>query len=439
MEPESKGPVEAKNLAELEDKNVCTKPVSSRFAAEAIYMLREGMQMFPSIYGLDHVKRRLVEVLMTGHGVILKGDFGVGKTALANAIFAVVKRYYDTHPVYSNVGCPVRENSKYLYDYLVMGEHSALPGVCPVCRHAYLQTETRPSDIPVERVYLAEGAGFARVQGNEDVDPEKILGMYHLGRYAEIGDPFDPRVLVPGKIAQASGGVFFVDELGLLNKEAQYALIQGLQEKHFSPTNSRMTFPIDFLFVSTTNTVNEFQIHKAIHNRLVGLRIDRVTAFEEAAIVRENLAERQFGVYFPELFIEYLVEAIRQLSDVSVYLGPRSTIRASQIAAASALLEGRHAVSYCDVREAIYTEVLGQADDETYDECRKTLSMGILKISDFLRDRLPSVEALALALETEGETPETVDESLLVGMPEAAGQRRDVVGLYVDAYLKECG
>ena len=127
------------------------------------------------------------------------------------------------------------------------------------CDTLYLEKPTAATDIQIERVYIDEGRGFARIQGNEDIEPEKILGMYHLTRYAEIGDPFDPRVLEPGKIAQASGGILFVDEIGLLNKEAQYALIQGLQEKHFTPTNSRMTFPIDFLFVSTTNSINEFQ------------------------------------------------------------------------------------------------------------------------------------------------------------------------------------
>ena len=253
--------------------------------------------------------------------------------------------------------------------------------------------------------------------------------MYHLTRYAEIGDPFDPRVLEPGKIAQASGGILFVDEIGLLNKEAQYALIQGLQEKHFTPTNSRMTFPIDFLFVSTTNSINEFQIHRAVHNRLVGIRIDRVNRNSEITLVQRELDKTGFNLVFPCLFLEFLVDSMRKMSNITVYLGPRSSIRAAQMAAASAIVERKDIVEFCDVKEGIYTEVLGQADDDRYEDSHEMLEKDFPSISEFLKEKIPALDSLLEDSAIDKVTQDWLEEFL-----DLSEQTEEIINLYIDAY-----
>ena len=418
-------------LSELGAVSVCELNVKMRFTRQVRCMLDQGQELFPSIFGLDHVKRRLVEVLMTGHGSLLQGDFGVGKTELARSIFRVLSTYYVEHPIYSPSNCPVRENAVYLYNFLVKNDIASYEKVCPLCRHNHIESAKAVSDIWVERVYLDEGRGFARIQGNEDIEPEKILGMYHLTRYAEIGDPFDPRVLEPGKIAQASGGILFVDEIGLLNKEAQYALIQGLQENHFTPTNSRMTFPVDFLFVSTTNSINEFQIHRAVHNRLVGIRIDRVNRDSEVALVQRELDSTEFKVIFPCFFLEFLVDSMRKLSNITVYLGPRSSIRAAQIAAASAIIERKAVVDYCDVKEGIYAEVLGQADDDRYEESLEMLNKDFLSVSEFLKGKIPALDNVS--------DDTAIDDAMMNWLNEfipVAEQNMETVNLYVETYRR---
>jgi Mg-chelatase subunit ChlI len=375
--------------------------------------------------------------------VILKGEFGVGKTELARGVFSVLQKYYLSHEVYMPVGCPIRENALHLYHYLIEKDTKALTNICPVCKHAYIDSQLSPSEIKVERVYLDEGKGFARIQGNEDIEPERILGMYHLSRYAEIGDPFDPRVLEPGKIAHSSGGILFVDELGLLNKEAQYALIQGLQEKHFTPTNSRMSFPVDFLFVSTTNSINEYQIHRAILNRLVGVRIDRVSASDERAIVKKEVDSLNLGVVFPNLFLDFLIESIRTLNNASVYLGPRSSIRAAQIASASALIDGRSWLEYCDLKEGIHTEMVGQADDDSYEESLEVLEKDFPSIADFLVKKLPPLQEISDLFRVEGTIPELeeIDEDIieqLKSLLDEEDRHDEIISLYIEAYMRGC-
>jgi MoxR-like ATPase len=429
-------------LTDIPLNSVCTKSVSARFTTEIREMLQNDDTILTHVYGLSHVKRRITEALMTGNGVILKGEFGVGKTELARGIFSVLQKYYLTHHVYMPVGCPVRENALNLYHYLIERDSTALDTICPLCRHAFIDSGISPSEVMVQRVFLDEGRGFARVQGNEDIEPERILGMYHLSRYAEIGDPFDPRVLEPGKIAHSSGGILFVDELGLLNKEAQYALIQGLQEKHFTPTNSRMSFPVDFLFVSTTNSINEYQIHRAILNRLVGVRIDRVSADDEKAIAKKELDILKLDVIFPDLFLDFVIESIRTLNNASVYLGPRSSIRAVQIASASALIDGRNIVEYCDLKEGIHTEMVGQTDDDSYEESLEVLEKDFPSIADFLSKKLPPLEEISALYGFEDVMPpfedidEEIIERIMSSLDESERTQQDIVSLYIEAYMR---
>ncbi|MBF0319328.1 MAG: sigma 54-interacting transcriptional regulator [Nitrospirae bacterium] len=417
--------------------------VSGRFIHRIREMVSEGEEIFPSIFGIGHVKRRLIEVLATGSGVLMKGDFGVGKTHLSNAVFSVLQGYYQRHPVYTNMGCPVRENSIHLYNYIVNKDQASIGNVCPVCRHKYAASAA--TSIPIERVYITEGSGFARLQGNEDIEPQIILGMYNLLRFADIGDPFDPRVLEAGKLAQASGGVLFVDELGLMNNEAQYALIQALQERQFTPANSRMTFPVDLLFISTTNNTNDFRIHKAVANRLVGIPIARAEAGDEYLIVKKEIAQKGLDVGFPELFVEFIVSAVRALNNIAIYLGPRSSIRAAGIACASALLDGREMVSYCDVKEGLFTEITGQGSDETFDEINEMLSKDFPSIVDFLKQRVPIMENAFAFIDNFGDAETAflnMDNRLIDDITAAIadnGRSVEAIKAYLDAYAVACG
>ncbi|MCG6553297.1 MAG: sigma 54-interacting transcriptional regulator [Candidatus Magnetominusculus sp. LBB02] len=429
---------ESMNLIDLNKTSPCVLSVSGRFIRQIREMIEKDEDAFPEIFGLGHVKRRLVEALATGSGVLIKGDFGVGKTHLCSAVVSVLKNYYLTHPIYTNEGCPVRENAVHLYNYIVNNDHAALENVCPVCRHQYAASTAE--SVPIERVYIAEGGGFARVQGNEDIEPEKILGMYHLIRFAEIGDPFDPRVLEGGKIAQASGGVLFVDELGLMNNEAQYALIQALQEKSYTPTNSKMTFPVDLLFVSTTNNTNDLRIHKAVANRLVGIPVGRVGFDDEVLIVKKELSQMSFVMRFPELFIEFIVSAIRALNNIAVYLGPRSTIRAARMACASAFIEGRAAVSFCDVKEGLYTEIRGQGDEQTFDEINEMLAKDFPSAVEFLKERVPLIENAFSVIDQYKDTETAflyIDKQLIDDIMAClceADRSHETIKAYLDAY-----
>jgi MoxR-like ATPase len=265
---------------------------------------------------------------------------------------------------------------------------------CPICRAQIRDVNGDQEKIAVRRLdAIVEGRGFARVQGGGDVLPEEIVGTYNLLKLAQIGDPFDPRVFEPGKIGQASRGLLFVDEIGKLSESAQHALIQAAQEHCMTPTKSRETFPIDFMLVATTNYADEEYICGAVRDRMVSLKIPLVGIEDEIRIVHKEVSISEPQIYVPRLFIRLAVEVIRALrGDERLELGPRTSINAGLIARSSALLDGRTMADYCDVKEGIYTAILGKALYEDKHDVERKIDELFPAISSYLEQHIPQVK-----------------------------------------------
>ena len=109
------------------------------------------------------------------------------------------------------------------------------------------------SKVPVRKLRLREGHGFARLQGSPEVFPDNLTGAINLAKLEQVGDPSSPLVLEPGKVMQANRGVLLIDEIGKLPRGTQNVLLQALQESIVTPAKSRETFPASFLAVTTSN------------------------------------------------------------------------------------------------------------------------------------------------------------------------------------------
>jgi len=362
-----------------------------------VMKLQSGEELFPDIFGMETEKRRFIEILMSGRGALFTGEYGVAKTDLAKHIQLLLNEYHAREPVYYIEQCPVQEDPLILARFMSLLPLQQMPyqaDPCPICRAQIRDVNGDPEKISVKRLdRIVEGRGFARVQGGGDVLPEEIVGTYNLLKLAQIGDPFDPRVFEPGKIGQASRGLLFVDEIGKLSESAQHVLIQAAQEHCMTPTKSRETFPVDFLLVATTNYADEAYICGAVRDRMVSLKIPLVGIEDEIRIVRKELNRAEPQISIPRLFIKLAVEVIRALrGDERLELGPRTSINAGLIARSSALLEGRAMADYCDVKEGIYTAILGKALYEDKHDVERKIDELFPDISSYLEQNIPQVE-----------------------------------------------
>jgi MoxR-like ATPase len=378
----------------------------------------------------------------------------------------LLNEYHEKQEVYYVAQCPVQEDPLILAQALsLLPDESLLYRFepCPICKAHIRDVNGNPEKIAVQRLYrIAEGKGFARVQGGGDVLPEEIVGTYNLLKLAQIGDPFDPRVFEPGKIGQASRGLLFVDEIGKLSESAQHALIQAAQENCVTPTKSRETFPVDFLLVATTNYADEEYICGAVRDRLVSLKIPLVGIEDEIRIVHKEISRIEPKVYIPHLFIKLGIEVIRSLrTDDRLELGPRTSINAGLIARSSALLEGRSVANYCDIKEGIYTAVLGKTLFEDKHDIERKLDELFPAIAAYLDKNLPSVLFSEIISEYRQEWGKDAEwsgnniEAMLKGVSvsqswnqfvklarehESAGNENipQILALYLSAYDKGC-
>lgn len=390
----------SKRIATLKDlaDTGYTSPMAKDCLAGIIRKkIRKGETLFPDIFGLDMEKRRFVEALMTGKGGLLTGEYGVAKTDLAKHVLSLLNEYYAKEPIFCIETCPVQEDPMMLLHSLSHpnqkpNNHRHEP--CPICKHLIREAKGDPSQIGVRRLdQLVEGTGFARVQGGGDVLPEEIIGTYNLIKLAQIGDPFDPRVFEPGKIGQSSRGLLFVDEIGKLPETAQHALIQAAQESMVTPAKSRETFPVDFLLVATTNPIDEEYICGAVRDRLISLKIPMVGLEDEIRIVQKEIEKLEPRVYVPKVFLKLAVEVVRALrGDERLEIGPRTSINAGLIGRSSALLEGLSIAGFCNVKEGIYTAILGKALYEDKAGVEKRIDDVFPDISSYMEQNIKGID-----------------------------------------------
>jgi len=368
-------------------------PVRDLLAAVGRRKLRAGHDLFPDIFGLSFEKRRIVEVLATGRGVLLTGRYGVAKTDLAKHVLSLLNEACATASLFAVERCPIQEDPAILLAHWAGKKTHWQAAPCPICKHILESARDDCSHIALARLSrLEEGRGFARVQGGGDVLPEEIIGTYNLLKLAQIGDPFDPRVFEPGKIGQANRGLLFVDEIGKLPETAQHALIQAGQEGIVTPSKSRQTFPVDFLLVATTNPRDEEYLCGAVRDRLVSISIPLVGLEDEMRIAAKEAAKLKPQVYIPQLFLRLMVETVRSLrADERLELGPRASINAALIARSSAMFEGRRVASFCDAKEGMYTAILGKAFFEDKEDVERRIDGVFPDIGAYLKRHLAGI------------------------------------------------
>ncbi|MFC1591727.1 hypothetical protein ACFL43_04320 [Thermodesulfobacteriota bacterium] len=131
--------------------------------------------------------------------------------------------------------------------------------------------------------------------------------------------------------------------------------------------------------------------------RDTSLEMPHVGLADEVRLVRKEVDKEQPAIYVPALYLKLAVEVMRLLrGNDRLEPGPRASINAALIARSSALLESRTVVSFCNVKEGIYTAVLGKSLSGDTSALEKSIDAVFPDISAYLQNEMQGCELSAM-------------------------------------------
>ncbi len=332
--------------------------------------------------------------LLSGAHLLFFGPSGSGKTNLA-------KELWDLFPKSAWVvdGCPLMDHPGSVVDPVASEEYPP----CPVCARRFSTDGTPegfdakrvdPSKVPVRRISLREGFGFARIQGSSEVFPDHLTGNINLLKLEQVGDPMSPLVLEPGKLLQANRGFLLVDEIGKLPLGTQNVLLQALQEGTVTPAKSRESFPSRFVAVCTSNLSDLDNINDPLSDRLTSLHVGfNLRHADNRRIVELGRAEAP-GTFVPEILVDAGVRVIEswrlRMSDENPDIGEvgsnRTLLDVAARAAAISALDGRSAATSADLRAGLLHAMRGRIRARSGDSFRQNER----RVVEFVDQYLPA-------------------------------------------------
>ncbi|HEX8779772.1 MAG TPA: sigma 54-interacting transcriptional regulator [Nocardioides sp.] len=283
-------------LGELRASGHQLKPVRAEIRDNLLARLREGVDPWPGLHGLeDTVVPQLERALLAGHDVVLLGERGQGKTRLLRTMVGLLDEW-----------TPVIEGSE-------LGEHPYEPITVASRRRAAelgddLPVVWRHRDDRYAEKLATPDTSVADLIG--DVDPMKVAEGRHLG---------DPETIHFGLIPRSHRGIVAINELPDLAERIQVSMLNVMEERDIQVRGYVLRLPLDVLVVASANPedyTNRGRIITPLKDRF-GAEIRThypLEVADEVAVVRQ---EAHLVAHVPDHLVEILARFTRNLRSSS--------------------------------------------------------------------------------------------------------------------------
>jgi magnesium chelatase subunit I len=320
-------------VGELRASGHVQKPLRFEIRENLLAMLREGIDPWPGLHGLDTtVIPQLERALIAGHDVVLLGERGQGKTRLLRTMIGLLDEWT---PVIAG-----SELGEHPYEPITHGSIRRVAELGDALPIAWKHRDDRYSEkLATPDTSVADLIG--------DVDPMKVAEGRSLG---------DPETIHYGLIPRSHRGIVAINELPDLAERIQVAMLNVMEERDIQIRGYVVRLPLDVLVVASANPedyTNRGRIITPLKDRF-GAEIRTHYPLEledEIAVIRQ---EAELVAEVPDYLVEILGRFTRNLRESSSVdqrsgVSARFAIAGAETIAAAAI----HRASVCGEDEAV--------------------------------------------------------------------------------------
>ena len=356
----------SQTLGKLKKAGWLSRTVKQEIRENAIRLIREGEDIFPTVLGYENTVIPQVEnAVLAGHDVIFLGERGQAKTRMIRGLVGLLDEWMP----------------------IIAGSEINDDPYKPISKYARDLVEEKGDGTPVEWVHRSQR--FGEKLATPDTSIADLIGEVDPIKVAEGRYLSDELTLHYGLVPRTNRGIFAINELPDLSERIQVGLLNILEERDVQIRGYKVRLPLDVILVASANPedyTNRGRIITPLKDRF-GSQIRTHYPFDvdlerEIAIQEANIFPHEaINIDVPD-FMEKIIATmshvarenpnINQRSGVSVRLTVSNyeTLVAGSLRRAL-LNEETHAVPRVSDLSALVASTCGKIEVETLEDGRE--------------------------------------------------------------------
>ncbi len=356
----------SQTLGKLKKAGWLSRTVKQEIRENAIRLIREGEDIFPTVLGYENTVIPQVEnAVLAGHDVIFLGERGQAKTRMIRGLVDLLDEWM---PIIA--GSEINDDPYH-----------------PISKYARDLVEEKGDGTPVEWVHRSQR--FGEKLATPDTSIADLIGEVDPIKVAEGRYLSDELTLHYGLVPRTNRGIFAINELPDLSERIQVGLLNILEERDVQIRGYKVRLPLDVILVASANPedyTNRGRIITPLKDRFgsqirthypFDIELEREIAVQEANI----FPHEAINIDVPD-FMEKIIATIshaarenpniNQRSGVSVRLTVSNyeTLVAGSLRRAL-LNEETHAVPRVSDLSSIIASTCGKIEVETLEDGRE--------------------------------------------------------------------
>ena len=354
-------------LGKLKKSGWLSRTVKQEIRENAIRLIREGEDIFPTVLGYqDTVIPQVENAVLAGHDIIFLGERGQAKTRMIRGLVDLLDEWMP----------------------IIAGSEINDDPFNPISKHARDLISEKGDGTPIEWVHRNQR--FGEKLATPDTSIADLIGEVDPIKVAEGRYLSDELTLHYGLVPRTNRGIFAINELPDLSERIQVGLLNILEERDVQIRGYKVRLPLDVILVASANPedyTNRGRIITPLKDRFgsqirthypFDIELERQIAVQEA----NTFPHESVNVDIPE-FMEKIIATlshvarenpnINQRSGVSVRLTVSNyeTLIAGSLRRAL-LNEETYAVPRVSDLSSLVASTSGKIEIETLEDGRET-------------------------------------------------------------------